>query len=391
MALFNREYRSPEPGPGQPLIPYRWSNQAGSVLVDTDTAFRHSAVWAAVRLRADVVSTLGLYCWKDLPDGSRRRVNLPHVLINPSGNQVDITEWLYSSQVSLDLRGNAYGKIMSRDGFGRPSQIELIHPDNVAVRQAASGEILYYIKGVEHKAVDIWHERQNTLPGQVLGMSAIAYAAWSISSGLSAQRFGLDWFRNGAFPSGHLKNLAKSLQAKEAEAVKERFSASVAAHQPFVSGADWDFKSLTINPNESQFLETINASTDDVARFFTVPAEMIGGGKSGSGTSLTYANVEQRSLDFLIYHMDPTFVRRERALSRLVADGTYAQVDRDGLFRTDKLNRFKSLHLAVNARIITPDEARLEDHRPPLTQADWDQFAQIPSATPALAEGSNNQ
>lgn len=390
MALFNRTLRS-EPGPGQPLIPFRWSNQAGSVIVDTDTAFRHSAVWAAVRLRADMVSTLGLYCWRDLPDGSRRRVSLPNVLVNPSGNQIDMTEWLYSSQVSLDLRGNAYGIILSRDGFGRPSQIELQHPDNVSVRERPNGEILYYIKGKPYKPVDVWHERQNTLPGSIVGMSAIAYAAWTISSGLSAQRFGLDWFRNGAFPSGHLKNIAKSLQAKEAEIVKERFSAAVSARQPFVSGADWDFKTLTISPNESQFLETINASVDDVARFFTVPAEMIGGGGSKAGGSITYANVEQRSLDFLIFHMDPTYVRRETALSRLVATGTYAQFDRNSLTRTDVLNRAKAQHLKINARIMTPDEARLEEHRPPLTQADWDQFAQIPSATPALAEGSNNQ
>lgn len=389
MALFNRTFRSAEPGPGQPLIPYRWSNQAGSVLVDTDTAFRHSAVWAAVRLRADMVSTLGLYCWKDQPDGSRRRVPKPTVLTNPAGNQVTLEEWLFSSQLSLDLRGNAYGKILSRDGFGRPAQIELVHPDNVSVRQTSSGEILYYIKGVQNKAVDIWHERQFTVPGSVVGLSAIAYAAWTISSGLSAQRFGLDWFRNGAFPSGHLKNIAKSLQAKEAEAVKERFTDSVAQRQPFVSGADWDFKSLTVNPNESQFLETIRASVSDVARFFSVPAEMIGGGQSGS--SITYANVEQRSLDFLIFHMDPTLVRRESALSRLVADGTYAQFDRDSLLRTDMLNRFKSYHLGVNGRFLTPDDIRLSEHRPPLTDKDWEQFGKIPSAVAPLPEGSNNQ
>lgn len=390
MPLFNRTSRAAEPGPGQPLIPARWGNQVGSVFVDSETAMRHSAVWSAVRLRADMVSSLGLFCWKDNPDGSRRRLPTPNVLISPSGNQIDISEWLYSSQVSLDMRGNAYGIILARDGFGRPSQIELLNPDAVAVRQARSGEITYGVHGKTYKAIDIWHERQYTMPGSPVGLSAIAYAAWTISAGLSAQRFGLDWFRNGAFPSGHLKNLAKKLEAKEAESIKERFSAAVSNRQPFVSGADWDFKSLTINPNESQFLETINASIDDVARFFSTPPEMIGGG-AGKGGSITYTNVEQRSLDFLIFHIDPTLVRRERAISRLTADGTYVQFDRDQILRTDLLARMKAKHLQVNARMLTPDEARAEEHRPPLTEADWEQFAKIPSATPALSEGSNSQ
>jgi HK97 family phage portal protein len=388
VALFSRTVRSTEPGPGQPLIPYRWSNQAGSVLVDSDTAFRHSAVWAAARLRADMVSTIGLYAWKNNPDGSRRRVALPAILTTPSGNQMDISEWLYSSQTALDLRGNNYGRIMSRDGFGRPTQIELVHPDNVSVRQINQGKIAYFIKGVAFDPVDIWHERQNTIPGALVGMSSIAYAAWTISAGLSAQRFGLDWFRNGAFPSGHLKNVAKMMQAKEAEAVKERFMDSVAARQPFVSGADWDFKSLTVNPNESQFLETIKASVNDVARFMSVPAEMIGG---SSGSALTYASVEQRSLDFLTYHFDPTLVRRERILSRLVPDGTYVQFDRDNLLRTDLLARSKAYHLGVNARFLTPDDVRKKEFLPPLTEKDWEQFGKIPSAQPALAEGGNNQ
>lgn len=389
MALYNRTQRAVEPGPGQPLIPLRWSQQQGSVQVDLDTSLRHSAVWAAVRLRADMVSTIGCFRWNDKPDGSRERVKLPPVLINPSGNQIDLAEWLYSSQVSLDLRGNSYGIIGARDGYGRPLQIELVHPDKVTVRQDQGGTITYHINGKKYAAVDIWHERQNTLPGQPVGLSAISYAAWTISSGLSAQRFGLDWFRNNSTPSGILKNIAKKLNPSEAEAIKVKFTDSVQQRQPFVTGNDWDFKALSMTPNESQFLETIRASVSDVARFFSVPAEMIGGGQSGS--SVTYANVEQRSLDFLIYHLDPTLVRREQALSRLVADGSYIQFDRDQILRTDMLNRYKSYHLAVNARFLTPDDIRFKEHEKPLDAADWAQFGNIPSATPALAEGGNNQ
>jgi HK97 family phage portal protein len=390
VAIFTRPRRSAEPGPGQPLIPYRWSTgQAGSVIVDTSTALRHSAVWAAVRMRADMVSTMGFYCWRNNPgDAGRSRVPVPIVLRSPSGSRMDMTEWLYSSQVSLDLRGNAYGVILARDGFGRPSQIELVDPDKVVVHQAKDGTVTYTIHGQKFTADQVWHEKQNTMPGQAVGLSVIAYAAWTISSGLSAERFGLDWFRNGAFPSGHLKNIARKLEATEALAIKERFVDSVAQRQPFVSGMDWDFKALTVNPNESQFLETIKASVSDVARFFSMPAEMIGG---SSGSSLTYANVEQRSIDFLTFHLDPTLVRRETALSRLVADPIYVQFDRDNLLRTDMLNRYKAYHFGVTARVLTPDDARAAENRPPLTDYDWTQFAKIPGAAAALAEGSSTK
>src|SRR5690348_10251994 len=81
------------------LIPRRSSG--GKVTVTSETALRHSAVWAACRLRANVISTLPVDCYRRV-DGWQVEVPKPPVLVNPSGDRIDITEWLYSSQFDLD-------------------------------------------------------------------------------------------------------------------------------------------------------------------------------------------------------------------------------------------------------------------------------------------------
>ena len=86
-----------------------------------------------------------------------------------------------------------------------------------------------------------------------IGLSPLAYAAMSIGQYLSAQQFALDWFANGSMPSGKLKNTAKKIDKDDAELVKDRFKASVAARDVFVHGNDWEFDFISVAANESQF------------------------------------------------------------------------------------------------------------------------------------------
>src|SRR4029450_1264093 len=89
-----------------------------------------------------------------------------------------------------------------------------------------------------------------------------------------------------------------------------------------VLGGDAKFQAITIPPEESQFLETTRANVATIARYFGVQPELIGG---ESGGSLTYANVEQRALDFLQFCLRPWIVRTELALSALRSSTTTVQ------------------------------------------------------------------
>jgi HK97 family phage portal protein len=188
--------------------------------VTQETALRHSAVWACLRLRANLISTMPVDLYRKV-DGIQVEVPKPAVLVTPGGDEVEMPEWMYSSQFDLDRSGNSVGLITARDGLNLPARIELVPSSDVSVRMR-KGKKTYRIAGTSYEPNEVWHEKQYTVPGLPVGLSPVAYAAWAISEYLSIQQFAMDWFRNGAIPSAHLKNTAKTLSPEQADGAKTR-------------------------------------------------------------------------------------------------------------------------------------------------------------------------
>jgi hypothetical protein len=69
------------------LIPSRpWQSNPGSVQVTAEVASRHSGVWAAQRLRANLISSMPIYIDKrSYTTGVMQRMPLPPVMVNPYG------------------------------------------------------------------------------------------------------------------------------------------------------------------------------------------------------------------------------------------------------------------------------------------------------------------
>src|SRR5690349_16266678 len=124
MSLFKRREFFGLTG-AQDLIPMRQSARSvGTVTVTTDSAMRHSAVWACLRLRADLVSTMPVDVFRRV-GGIQVEMPKSPVLVNPGGARVDMCEWMYSSQVDLDRAGNTFGIITERNAAGLPNRIDL--------------------------------------------------------------------------------------------------------------------------------------------------------------------------------------------------------------------------------------------------------------------------
>lgn len=136
---------------------------------------------------------------------------------------------------------NAFGLITACDGLGFPARIDLVPLSEVTVKGTGGQITKYRICGTDYEPYEVWHERQYTVSGMALGLSPVAYAAWSIGEYLSIQQFALDWFSNGAMPSAHLKNTAKVINPQQATEVKDRFKAATANRDLFVTGMDWQY------------------------------------------------------------------------------------------------------------------------------------------------------
>lgn len=378
-------------------IPVRRQNGSGATNVTADAALRHSAVWACLRLRANVVSATPVDAYDMTPDGIQYEVDKPQLLVNPGSalpaymagsTNGPLCEWLYSSQFDLDRHGNVFGVITERDKEGNPARVELVPTNDVTVTGQGQRIVKVRINNTTYDDPSvIWHERQYTIPGVPMGLSPIQYAAMSIGEYLEAAKFGLEYFNMGGAPSGVLRNTERSLVGKFAAEAKNDFKAAVQNRDIFVTGKDWEWSPANQQGATTAFLDARRYGVTDVARFFDVPADMIDAPSDGS--HITYANVTQRNLQLLIIHMGPVFRRREQVLTSAIPRSRFVRFNTDALLRLDPETREKLILARVEGRTLAPSEARQLDNLAPFTPAQMAEFAilfpqkQAPSAAPA--------
>jgi HK97 family phage portal protein len=339
------------------------SSSYAAVPVTPSTAMQHSAVWACVNLIAGSISTLPLAAYRR---GDREPLpDLPPILRAPAAGW-SLPDFLYAALQSLLLRGNAYGLIVDRAGAGLlPSQVELLAPERVGVE--TNDRTIWRVDGQEVDPASIWHVKAFTAPGQLLGLSPIQHARQAIGLGLGAEKFAAKFFGESAIPSG-LLTTDQRISTENARDLKERWKQSHGGHRDIaVLGDGARFQAITIPPEQAQFLETTRANVATIARYFGVQPELIGG---ESGGSLTYANVEQRALDFLTFGLRPWLVRLEVALSALLSSTTTVKFNAAALVRTDLLTRYQAHESAIRAGWKLRSEVRDLEDLPPIPGID---------------------
>jgi len=356
---------------------------------------RHSAVFACQDLISSMMSMLQPWAFELPLNGthtpnpgqggtgqpSEPPVKLPRQpqILNEPAASFDIGDWLYAATMSL-FRGDVIGQKVAYDPMGYPAQIELANPAQVQVRQKPDGTIEYKVRGQEQKAGSVWHRAVFRGPGDIRGASIMEFARRAIQMGLNAEEFINGFFEEGAHPSSVLLNDNPApMKQEQAASVKQKFMAAVhGSREPVVMTGGWKYQQIQVNPDDSQFLGTMSQSDLMVCRFHRVPPESVAVAITGS--SVTYANVEQKALDLLTYTMQRWITWWERKLGNLLPPGQYVKFDLSPLLRTDILTRWVVNYAQITSRVMARSEVRAGEDLPPLTP---EQLAEI-DATPAV-------
>lgn len=372
------------------LIPGRTSRKVGNYVVTDASAMRHSAVWACIRLRSDLMSTFPVKVYRDVGDIAVL-MSKPPVLEMPGGPRVRMIEWLASSQKDLDRCGNSIGLIRERNALNLPARIEL-QPSSVCSVRERKGKLTYWIDGKSYDPEHVWHEKQHTESGLPVGLSPVSHAALSIGQYMSVQEFASAWYSGGGVPRARLKNNARVVPEPEAIAIKARWKNAMTDGDLFVHGMDWEYDLIQAQKADSAWLEAQRFSATDIARFFGCPGDLIDAAVSGQ--SITYANITERNLQFLIMHLGPAVIRREDALSQLLPRPRYVKLNTDALLRMDPKSRADMFAVQIGSRQIAVSEARELENRRPYTAAQLREFTELfgtPSAgEPAEAPGAED-
>lgn len=372
-----------------------------------DLANRHSAAWACRDLIASMMGMLQPWAFRlpgtgvatptpgqgigsvGNPQTPQKVAQQPAILNEPAAD-MDIGDWLYAGTYAL-THGNVYGSVVGRDRLGYPSQIELQDNARVQVRRLQDGSKEVKFNGQLQDPGTVWHKSVFRPPGSLTGLSVLQAAHRAMTLGVNAEDFGNEFFEEGAHPSSILTNenaQVGEIDQADAQTVKQKFMAAVhGSREPVVMGGGWKYQQVQVNPTDSQFISTQDISDLKICRYFRVPPEMVAVAIQGS--SVTYANVEQRALDFLSYCMQRWITWWERKLGAMLPAGQYVKFDLSPLLRTDILTRWTVNHAMIASRTVTQDEVRAGEDMPPLTPEQRDQVNAMPlqPMLPRLSQG----
>ena len=265
-----------------------WPSQLAfsNVDVTVDSALGLSAVLRSVRLLSEVVSALPIHAYRGSGANRVRVPKQPQLITNPS-LVLTLDEWLSQAMTSVLLYGNAYGIVLSRDGLGVPTGVEWVSPTHMTVDRRSSLSLpSYKLSGDAISAEDVLHIRGFMKPGAIAGSAPLTLQRETIGLGIAAQKFGAQWFGDGAHPSSVLTT-DSAISEEQATTIKARFIAAIrGSREPAVLGAGMKYQQIQVAANESQFLETHMAVVNNIARAFGIPAEMIAGSSHGSSLAV---------------------------------------------------------------------------------------------------------
>jgi HK97 family phage portal protein len=331
--------------------------------VTPDVALRVPAVSACVHGVAGSVSSLELHGYYDNGETIEDMTTLPRLWRDPSA-ELSQQDWVYRSIQAMMVEGRSWGVIVARDARLSPTQIELVPDEAVRYRRGGDGRWQFTVDGRPVPADDMW-----CVPGipsrtHPFGVSLAERASAPIQVQIAARQYLGDWFRDGAHPSA-IVSMKANPGVDGAREFKARLMSLVrGSREPLIVSDGTTISAFQQAPADSAVADTLRQSATDIAVFFLTPPEMVGG---STGDSMTYSNVEQHQILFLVRAVRYWMVKLERALSKAVAPQRIScRFDENQLIRTDLKTKFEAIERAVGGPFLTIDEGRHMDDRPPV-------------------------
>ena len=348
--------------------------------VNETTAMQTTAVYACVRILSEAIASLPVHVYQ-YKDGGGKEMVIDHPLYqvlhdepNPEMTSFVFRETLMSH---LLIWGNAYAQII-RDGAGRVLGLYPLLPNKMDVQRDDKGEIYYVYSrssdenpnfkeygDIKLKKEDVLH-----IPGLgfdgLIGYSPIAMAKNAVGMTLACEEYGASFFANGANPGGVLEHPGV---LKDPSKVRDSWNAvyrgASNAYKIAVLEEGMKYQQVGIPPEEAQFLETRKFQINEIARLYRIPPHMVGDLEKSS-----FSNIEQQSLEFVKYTLDPWVIRWEQSLQKaLLLPGEkgkyFIKLNVDGLMRGDYQSRMNGYSIGrQNGWLSANDIREMEDMNP---------------------------
>lgn len=334
---------------------YFYGGTSAGKTVTERSAMQMTAVYSCVRILSEAIAGLPLHMYKYGENGSKiKAVEHPLYLLLHDEPNTEMTSFVFreTMMTHLLLWGNAYAQII-RNGRGDIVALYPLMPNRMTVDRDENGH-LYYSYLVSNSDAPTLNGHTVVLPPEqvlhipglgfdgLVGYSPIAMAKNAIGMSMACEEYGAKFFANGAAPGGVLEHPGV---VKDPERIRQSwqatFGGSQNANKIAVLEEGMKYTPISISPEQSQFLETRKFQIDEIARIFRIPPHMIGDLEKSS-----FSNIEQQSLEFVKYTLDPWVCRWEQAMNRRLLrpeekNKYFFKFNVDGLLRGDYQSRMQ--------------------------------------------------
>lgn len=375
MSIFSRIFKSrgsPKDSlPGDGYRPYVGRTTSGNAVTQR-SSMQLTAVYCCVRVLAEAVAGLPLITYRYGKNGTKTRAtDHPLYLIlhdepNPEMTSFSFRETLMTH---LLLYGNAFAQII-RNGKGEVVALYPLMPDRMKVDRDEHGHIYYeYMKQQDEAATmktgtvilspeDVLH-----IPGLgfdgLVGYSPIAMAKNAIGMASACEEYGASFFANGASPGAVLEHPGVLKDPEKVRtAWQEAYGGPHKANRVAVLEEGMKFTPISINPQEAQFLETRKFQIEEIARIFRVPLHLI-----GDLDHATFSNIEEQSLEYVQYTLQPWLIRWEQAIQRSLftpeeKKTMFCRFNVDGLLRGNYQSRMQGYSIGIANGFMSVNDVR---------------------------------
>jgi HK97 family phage portal protein len=356
---------------------FMFGRSASGKLVNERSAMQMSAVYACVRVLSETVASMPLHFYRYTDTGGKEKATthpLYTILHDEPNGEMTAFSFRETLMTHLLLYGNAYAQII-RDHRGNVVSLYPLMPDRMTVDRNTKGYLYYQYRRMDSDAgqrkkestVVLMPEDVFHIPGLgfdgLVGYSPIAMAKQAIGMGLACEEYGASFYQNGAQPGGVLMHPGT---VKNPERVRDSWNAiyqgASNAHKIAILEENMQYKPITMNPQEAQFLETRKFQIEEIARIFRVPLHMVGDLDKSS-----FSNIEQQSLEFVKYTLSPWITRWEQTIHRSLLLPSekrqyFARFNVEGLLRGDYQSRMNGYAVArQNGWMCANDIRELEN------------------------------
>ena len=317
------------------------------------SAMQMTAVYSCVRILAEAVAGLPLHVYRYNENGGKEKAldhPLYHLLHDEPNPEMSSFVFRETLMTHLLLWGNAYAQII-RNGKGEVIALYPLMPNRMSVDRDSKGRLYYRYTTTSDDAPTMEGTTVVLSPSDVLhipglgfdglvGYSPIAMAKNAIGMAIACEEFGARFFANGAAPSGVLEHPGTIRDpSRLRETWQSQFGGSANTGKVAILEEGMKYTPISISPEQAQFLETRKFQINEIARIFRVPPHMVGDLEKSS-----FSNIEQQSLEFVKYTLDPWLIRWEQSIFRALfgveeKKEYFVKFNVEGLLRGDYATR----------------------------------------------------